>query len=610
MKNRNGCLIFAVISAAVSLAIGGIVIFLALSGAAMNGIADYSFPAYRDYVDRSGSMLFTSSGGAQLFEAENAELSEGCERTDTELASGDRAVQLSSPRAEMSFSIIVDKEIRAALAIKLCYLSEDDKDTEAGNLFYLYLNDVEVGTRHSVIRHCGSVFDFKENVLSEVVLKPGANRLEIVSRGSACSVDYIVLMPREERSSQEETIGYRTYDFLTLGGRQRFEAEHSEFSSVSVMVSDEASRSYYLHFDSESSQAVFHLRSDGAAEVPFAVSLRNGSDILRLRYLLSVEVNGQACTLSESETDGRGFGLHSAGELSLRAGENEICVKAMGDVDLDYLLLNADMDFSVYRDAQKFEAEEGASGNAVVLEGSGFSGGRAVTLSGSSALIFEFFSNSASEEYLSLCMRSEAAHLEILVNGETIVLSGADADIYRDVLAGRIRVVKGKNTLRITVRDGEISLDYFTLFHADVSEERLEAENAVIFGGMEEWNRRASGGKNVGYLEEGAEIKFYVYAGQRCRVRLSLSLSCILSEKQRLSDLMTVTVNRFPIDLSRISFSPGGSWTAFEELSLQTAELSEGLNVISVRIKASVCNLDYLGLLPQMEEMITITPQL
>ncbi len=595
MKNRNGCLIFAVISAAVCLAIGAIVIFLALSGGAAGGIADYTFPAYRDYVDRSASMLFTSSGGAQFFEAEKAELTE-CGVTDTELASGDSAVELSSSRAAVRFSLIADRETRAALAVRLCYLSEGGRDTEAGNLFSVYLNDVEVGSRHSVIRHCASVFDFRENVLSEVVLRPGANELEIVSRGSACSLDYVVLLPHEERSSEEETVGYRTYDFLRGGGEQRFEAEHGEFSEAAVMVSEEASRSYFLRFDSEDSRVLFHIVSDGEGEVPFAVSLRNLSDILRLRYLLLVEVNGALCTLSETGTEEEGFCFYYGGTLPLTEGENEVSVRAMGDLDLDCLVLNAGVEFSAYRTAQKFEAEAGDSGNSVEEEGSYFSGGRAVTLTGGSSLSFSFLSDSSSEEYLSLFMRAEGVLLEIAVNGEPMDFSGTDTDIYRDIAAGRVHIAAGRNTVRITVREGELSLDYFTLYHASASDAKVEAEGAVFMGGMEEWNERASGGKNLGYLREGSLVKFYIHAERACTVRLSLSLSCIRAGEQRLSDLLSLSVNRQHLDLSRVTFSAGASWTAFEELPLGTCELSPGLNVVAVRLEVADCNLDYLGL--------------
>ena len=207
---------------------------------------DFPAYAYHEYVDRSDDTVFKSGGGAQFYEAEKANLSNGVNLRDNVGASNVKVVELNKKGQTVEYAIKFDKDCMVQLKVSLCYVSSASKDTNAKNLFSVYLNDVEPYTDLANVKHCYNVYEFKENLICSFNVSKGVNVIEIISYGSTCYFDYMVLIPQTERTESNEPVGH-TFSCFEFGGlRQYSEAERAELKESYILHQPDCSGGYYV----------------------------------------------------------------------------------------------------------------------------------------------------------------------------------------------------------------------------------------------------------------------------------------------------------------------------------------------------------------------------
>lgn len=322
------------------IAVVAIAVFMLMIAAA-HTVRPSDFPvyAYRDYIDRSEDMTFTADGGAQLYEAEKAELSDA-EIADNALASGGRVASVAEG-ASLRFDITSDSVVSARLFLSAGYISESGASVAAGELFSLRCNGAEVGVRTATVRGCGSLFDFRENELCTVELKAGANEIEISALSDDFSADYMTLVSPKERTSSDPVKGVPSQPFASDGGAQRYEAERAENGGAVAYSAASASEGYYMRLFAEGSSVAFYPDSDGSATAELSVALRCPGSSARISDLCVLYVNGMETRLYDAGTGASyGFTVMHIADISLGAGVNEVrLVRRSGVFDIDYAIL-------------------------------------------------------------------------------------------------------------------------------------------------------------------------------------------------------------------------------------------------------------------------------
>lgn len=609
-KTGKGYLIFLSASSISVLIIALIIVLLAVLGNTEAPIVYVTYP-YDQYIDRSQDMTFTTDGGGQLYEAEAAVLSAGCTRNDNVIASGGYSVAINEKKSVMYFLIDSDSNCNAELILSICYVTDTDRDTTAENLFSIYLNNLELGMRHSVVRHCYSQYNFIENVMCEAVLTEGVNRLEVITSGYGFAIDYLVLVSSQRRETDDQVIGFPSYAFYADGQKQIYEAEYSVYDGVSAFDDAAASNSHYVRFNETNDSISFDLNCNKAAESRLVLSLKYSGNKLDLDDLLNITVNNARLrTQTEISATGQSFVDIAFGTVNLLAGVNHITVSGIGEFSLDCLIFNADINYSYLNNACKFEAEYGDfNGGCEIVEDQLFSDGAGVYLPDGGDVSFSVSSRATNRGYLSVKVKNVYGNLTsddlaVSVNGasepyEAVLLNG-DGD-YSQWYLCNIAITAGIN--EITLQSyGAVELDYIIIsnsFLSDTSIRKYEAENAVLFGCSDEWCKTASGNKDVGYNDKGTEVAFYIYSDKQITVDLYLALSSKLIGEQYYKNYIVLQVNGQTINLEGQKYTAYNDWRRFEERFISEITLNAGLNIISFKCVSQVgaiYNLDYMRL--------------
>ncbi len=320
----------------------GIVAFTAII-AAVYTVSPSDFPVYSydEYIDRSADMTFTADGGAQLYEAEDADPSGDARAESADTASGGYAVGGMSGGAGISFSITADRVCSARLFLSACYIPESGASVMAENLLSVRCNGAKTGMPSAEVSVCGSPYDYRENELCTVELRSGMNEIEITAETGGFSADYMVLVSSEPRTSSDGTIGVPSQPYSALGGTQRFEAESAGGTDGVPFAESEASSGYFVRLMTEGAGIAFYPESDGNCTVSLSMAVRSTGSSARVTDLCSLRVNGMETNMYAAGmgASDRFVVLHAA-DIALGAGVNEVLfTRKNGVFDIDYIEL-------------------------------------------------------------------------------------------------------------------------------------------------------------------------------------------------------------------------------------------------------------------------------
>lgn len=583
-------------------------------------LEDYLKSEYFDYVDRSDDMKFSADGGTQLYEAEKAKLVGGCGIFDNSLASGEAVVGDIRDKDAIEYTITSATDSTVGLGLNICYVPTNGKDCIVENLFYICLNDVEVGGKKSIIPACENEFNFKESIICELDLKAGKNTIDIIAYDSGYSVDYMILLTKHERNEQFQTIGLQSQAFSKDSGKQLYETEHMVLNNTIPVSSTDVSGNFYVRCDGVGESIDFYVNSNDTIDVALALAIKSFGKESDVSDICSVYVNGYE-EYSDSRLSDKaspnGFQELIICFAFLNKGENKISIVSNCDsYALDYVALNADVNYSLYKQSQRYEAEQAFVKNCRIENNLSVSGGKNVVGGDvGSTITFRLNSKSEAMEHLSLRINYVGSFvsldkiMEITVNNEALNLSVSminnmgDNTTYADIYVGAVRIKDGDNVVVIKSKSkaNTYSLDYITLFKTEIStgaqEYVLEAENAVLTNGSAiERNKTASSGQVVGYNKYGSTIEFSLLSHEACTVNMSLMLSCIAKKDLDMSDYVTIKVNGRSIDLYDKKMQGTSSWKIFANNNIGEIQLKSGLNTLTLISKDDVFNVDYIKL--------------
>lgn len=302
--------------------------------------SDFPVYAYSEYIDRTSSMTFTADGGAQLYEAEKAELT-GATAESNALASGGSAAGGMADGSVIKFVVTSDSVCSARLFLSLCYSPASGADSAADSVLSLRCNGAEAGIRTASVYACGSPYDFRENGLCTAELKKGENEIEVRIKTEGVTADYLLLVPVQERTSSDPVIGNPALPFDAEGEEQRFESESAKNENVVPFYDPAVSGGYFIRFYADGASAAFYPLSGTGCIATLKIALRSTGSSARLSDLCSLYVNGMETIMYPSGTGSSDkFGLLYAADIALGKGENEILiVKRNGVFDVDYIEL-------------------------------------------------------------------------------------------------------------------------------------------------------------------------------------------------------------------------------------------------------------------------------
>lgn len=618
MKSKvNIYLLFSCFISLIFIAVALDILYLAYQDRPVD-LNDYLRCEYSDYVDCSEDMIFNADGGTQLYEAEKAKLIGSCSVSDNSLASGEAVVANIKETDIIEYTITAAADSTVGLGLNISYVSANGKNSIAENLFYICLNDVEVGGRKSIIQACENEYNFKECIICELDLKEGKNKIEIISYDADYSLDYLILLTKQERSEQYQTIGLQSHDFFSEGGKQLYEAEHMTLNDTVPVNSRDVSGSFYVRNNNVGDRIDFYVNSNDTVDVALAVSVNSFGKTFDISKICTVFVNG-----SEEYSDSQLSNIISSNGFQeliicfafLNKGDNKISIVSHCEgYALDYVVLNADVNYSLHKQSQRYEAELASVKNCRIENNFFVSGGKNVVGGDvDSTIAFRLHSRSNTSEQLSLRINYVGALvsldkiIEISVNDYTLDLSlimingMGDNTAYSDIYVGTIDIQDGENSIVIKSKSkaNTFSLDYVTLFKSVIStapeEYLIEAENAVFTNGNAiEQNKTASNNQVVAYNKYGSSIEFSVLSHEACTVNMSVMLSCIAQNDLDMSNYITIRINGKSLDLYDIKLKGTGSWKIFVEHDIGKIQLKSGLNTITVISKDDVYNVDYI----------------
>ena len=563
----------------------------------------FDFPAYayHEYVNRSDNRCFESGSGAQFYEAEKAILSNSVTLDDNVGASNGKVVQFRKKNQTIKYSIKFNQDCIVQLKLALCYISTVNKDTNAKNLFSVYLNNVEPYTDLANVKHCYNTYEFKENLICSLKISKGINVIEIISTGEECCFDYMVLIPQEERTDSCEMVGHAFSGFELEGLRQYYEAEKAELKESYIIQDERCLGGYYAYSNQKNGKVTFFPNSTKEGIVQIALVMKNCGITEKLSSFCDIFINGErfqtdaCCPMDER------FLEVYLGEISIKSGENEITIiNKSGEYQLDYLVLNTESNYSPNGYTLRYEAEDAKlSQNAVTCISSISSQGKSVK-SACAGTEIEYNLNSYTETqaYLSVQLHyiGENTNLRdlfaVYINrtpvgvSDCVVLDMSETQGYREFYVGNLSLQKGNNEIEIySITDKEYILDYVTLYNVKApsngGELKCEAEKSYLSNGIIECRKSASGGRIVDFAL-GTEMEFKMQALEETSVNLLISLSNNSNTNKALKEYCSILVNEEVLDLSNLHIFATDKNGFFMEYNIGNISLQKGMNTVKI----------------------------
>ena len=575
----------------------------------------FDFPAYayHEYVNRSDNRCFENGSGAQFYEAEKATLSNSVTLDDNVGASNGKVVQFRKKNQTIKYSIKFNQDCIVQLKLALCYISTVNKDTNAKNLFSVYLNNVEPYTDLANVKHCYNTYEFKENLICSLEISKGINVIEIISTGEECYVDYMVLIPQEERTDNCEMVGHAFSGFEFEGLRQYYEAEKAELKESYIIQDDRCSDGYYAYSNQMNGKVTFFPNSTKDGLVRIALVMKNCGITEKLTNFCDIFINEERFQTDAFCPVDEVFSEVYLGEISIKPGENEITiVNKGGEYQLDYLVLNTESNYSPNGYTLRYEAEDAKlSQNAITCISPIASQGKSVkSVCVGTEIEYNLSSYTETKTYLSVRLHytGENTNLRdlfaVYINrtpvgvNDYVVWDMDETQGYREFYVGCLSLRKGNNEIEIySVTDKEYMLDYITLYSVNAPstgrELKCEAEKSYLSNGVIEWKKNASGGKIVEFALS-TEMEFKIQAFEETSVNLLISLSNNSNTNKALKEYCSILVNGEMIDLSNLYIFAMDKDEFFMEYNIGSISLQKGMNTLQKIGGSSKFYTDYI----------------
>ena len=559
---------------------------------------DFPAYAYHEYVDRSEDMVLKNGSGAQFYEAEKAALSSGVNLFDNVGASNGKAVELRKKKQTVSYSIKFDADCIIQLKLSLCYVSSANKDTNAKNLFSVYLNNVEPYTDLANVKHCYNAYEFKENLICTLEVSKGINVIEIIASGEECYLDYMVLIPQADRTDGPELVGHAFSSFEFGGLRQYYEAEKAELKESYIIQDGNCLGGYYVYSYQKNGKVAFFTTSEKGGNAGLSLVMRNRGNAEKVADFCEIFINEERLYTAATCTQGEDFAEIYLGEVRLKAGENEIkIVNKNGEYLLDYLVLNTDNNYSPNGYTLRYEAEDAKLSQKAVTDESFVASKGKVVKNGGVGTEIEYNLNSYKETqtYLSVQLDYTGENVRlcdlfaVYVNrtpigvNDCVVTQG-----YKEFYVGSVEFKAGNNEIEIySLTDKSYALDYITLYNRESpqngAELRYEAEKARLLNGVITWDKNASEGKIVACNNApSVEMEFKMQALENVSVDFIISLSNQSNANKALKEYCTIIVNGKALDLSQLYIFATDKNGFFMEYNLGSISLQKGMNTVKI----------------------------
>lgn len=611
MKNKlNGYILLTTICGIIALVISSLISFFGIYGKTEEILSTkYKTYSYYEYIDRTSTMTFTSNGGGQLYEAEKSKITGGCYIEDNEFTSGDSVINVLVKGSTFEFEIESDSSSAAEVIINLCYLSDTNRDTEVENLFVGYINNVEMGMRHSIVSKCYNEFDFKENIMCEVLLQKGKNKFEFIATGRGYKVDYIALVAPLNRTSSDSTIGAPVFPFEKNGVKQIYQAERMYFDGFIVVNDNTCSGYQYLKNNNENSEILFSLNCDSNTYTNLSIAISVNEINIDLKNVFNIYINNVSIELISKELQANEKFIEiNLANISLITGLNIIKIICFKNISIDYLSLNNDINYSNLNNACKYEAE-----NAILLGSSQIKKINDLTNeivvccnSSKDNLIFNICTSMNSYANLSIklsysgidCYLNDLFFIKInnkVINVPSSLLEKTNG--LKNIYLGLINLNSGNNTILLQATK-PIEIDNIVLsYNSSIIYKKYEAERGILNNGcLEEHRKEASNEKDVGYNKVGSSVCFYIYCDEELNVSTWISLSCVLYEDIKMNSCINIKLNDNEINISNYNVKATNSWCKFNENYCGKLKLKKGINVIEIISIAEIYNFDYIRL--------------
>ncbi len=606
---KNKTLSFTIITIIASLAV--LFVSLAILFFALTETKDLVFPSYTysEYVDRSDDGEFSSDAGAQLYEAESLDILGSASAQENVRASGGNVVGSLYTGSSIELYFYSDASTEVEFYIATSYLSQTNRQSICSNLFTLEVNDETVSSSQ-YINPSYNEYDFIETYIATIKLVKGYNTIDVVSLVNSYTIDYIVLVSPEEKTTSLESIGYDLNSFSPYESRQTYYAFMQREIEGAAFIYDEDTLEYSVFFSNPDDSITFYIESDEESETSMSVSAKKSSTSTSTPGV-SITVNGKSVSTQSFTSMTYSYSELNVGTVTLNEGINTVKITNLGGYFyLESIVLNQDVNLSPSLTHQRFEAENAEISGCSVTQTIYGSGEKVVGshATGSSAN-FTSLPNHATEpppavriSYAGSVTRTLSEMFSVTVSNTSYQLpdtevESTDYNNYFDVYIGKVSLSKGTPSIKITSVSGYYNLDCITLFTTEYSSQDSlysEAEDMLTEYATKVYSTHASNGYYVRHDEAYSAQFFYFYAEEECQLTLTLAASYTDSSYIGASTAFNLMINSESVSYESPVINKTSSMTDFEETQITVLTFKEGLNVLKVINNGYTYGIDYL----------------
>ena len=558
-------------------------------------------------------------------------------------ASG-KILGITSEGTKLSFNVVTTAKTNVEFVFNGLILVNDKYSGVAGDRFILTVNGETVDLSAQTLIGSDNLEKWWEGTYASssfgvITLKEGNNSIVLALKTNEINLDYITLTTCEV--DEEEPF---TYDY---SDGMKVELEETNF--VDATVQDGASGKI-LGITSASTSLEFNVVTKEETNVEF---LFNGlilvndkySGIAGDRFILAVngvDVDLSSKTLVGSDNASEwwkgAYTTNSFGVITLQEGKNVIKLALKtNEINLDYVKLVAegvavqDPYTYEYSDGVKVEVEDTKYSGATVQNGAS---GKILGIT-SEATKLEFYVVAKEATYVEFILNGlikvDADYSDIagyrfalMVNGEAVDLSsktlaGSDnvekwwEGTYVSSSFGSIALQEGKNTIVLSLKSGEINLDYITLVAGEAPAKppftfdyedgmKVEVEDTNFASAATQGGYGT--GTILGSTSSSTKLEFNVIAQEDMYVEFILNALIKVDGSEysaATKDRFSLTVNGEKVDLSErtlVGSNNEASWWLgdYTDNSFGSIALNKGKNTIVLLLHSNEINLDYITL--------------
>ncbi|MBO5327827.1 MAG: hypothetical protein J6B04_01485 [Clostridia bacterium] len=593
-------------------------------------------------TDVTAAMTIYESQHVQILQAEKAALN-----GRVEVENGHH-VGYFQDGSSVTWTVQSEKERNMLLVVNT---SSPESENRYGlsmlDTYVVMVNEQAVDLSDGWIKSTSDWDTFVENVVGECSLKQGENVIKITSNGGT-NLDYLKLVPEGELSEEELIVQVPGIKYSSMG--LKLEAEELDYAGASVYNQGSGG---ILGSTSSATFVSAYVEANEETKVQFVLNglfrVDDGSFPANAAQRFTLKLNGNEVDLSGASLNGIGdqdtwykepYSNNKLAEITLNKGTNliEFSLKT-GEINLDYfklLPLGMDLDAdiitsydNVYTDGVKVQLEDTKFTGATVQKAGS---GRILGITSGSTnveFVLEAEEETTVEVVLYGLIRVDADYSEIAgrrfgltVNDVAVdlsagILTGSDnleqwwLGNYANSTLGVIKLLEGKNVIKLSLKTGEINLDYLTFKSSDSvivepytfdyeSGMKVELEDTNFSGAT---IQTAASGSILGITSAATTLQFTLIATEETTVEVLLNalLKVDADYSAVASDRFTLTVNGNEVDLSASTLTGSENeekwWEgSYASNSLGTITLSEGKNTITLSLKTNEINLDYVTL--------------